>query len=184
MNWVKPSKGTSEALTTGHQSKRIGDQEGAELMANGETLSNTEEFTVSLQNVNKSAYLPCFKSKLVIEYRTITKYTVKTSVVSWPPTFFLFTYWFFPPWVESGISPCTIPQAYSCVSNISNWLHFFKSVVWLRSCGKSKWFPFKITEKRTVDSFRSVTFFSSGKLKLMVNEHHFLIHPALTSDSD
>lgn len=48
MNRVKSSKCTSEALTTGCQSKRIGDQEAAEHIANGETtFPNIEELTFS-----------------------------------------------------------------------------------------------------------------------------------------
>lgn len=50
MNWVKPSKGTREALTTGRQSKRIGDQEGAVRIANGET-SPTHSLITKCQQV-------------------------------------------------------------------------------------------------------------------------------------
>lgn len=74
MNWVKSSKCTSEALTTGCQSKRIGDQEAAEKNASGETTFPTSSSSHSHYKMSTSLdnYGVC-KATIVIKYGTITK---------------------------------------------------------------------------------------------------------------
>lgn len=74
MNWVKSSKCTSEALTIGCRSKRIGDQEAAECTAFGEITFPAPRCSHSHYKMSTSLdNHDVFKVTMVIKYGTITK---------------------------------------------------------------------------------------------------------------